>query len=261
MQINDFYVDLADGSVFVRRWQPGDTQRLPLILLHDSLGCVGLWRDFPAALADATQRPVIAYDRLGFGHSSPQKELPPDSFIDDEARLYLPAVAAGLGLERYIIFGHSVGGCMALFAASVADNPCAAIITESAQAFVGEQTMAGIRVAKQGFADPKEFARLEKWHGERARWVLDAWTEKWLSAEFRNWSIESRLASIHCPLLAINGAEDEYCPVEYPQRITQGTRGPTQVAIMTGCGHVPHRQEPDKVLAYIETFLREQGIA
>ena len=260
MQITDHSIDIADGSIYARRWQPHGTTRLPIILLHDSLGSVGLWRDFPAALAHTTHRPVIAYDRLGFGHSTPLHELPPDSFIDDEASIYLPALATALGLTRYILLGHSVGGCMALFAASVATNPCAALITESAQAFVGEQTMAGIRAAKQGFADPQEFARLEKWHGERARWVLDAWTEKWLSTEFRNWSIESRLELINCPLLAINGAEDEYCPIDYPQRITRGTNGPTQVAIMAGCGHVPHRQEPDRVLAHINTFLHEQAI-
>src|SRR5699024_3024138 len=155
MQITDHSIDIADGSIYARRWQPHGTTRLPIILLHDSLGSVGLWRDFPAALAHTTHRPVIAYDRLGFGHSPP-----------------LHALATALGLTRYILLGHSVGGCMALFAASVATNPCAALITESAQAFVGEQTMAGIRAAKQGFADPQEFARLEKWHGERARWVL-----------------------------------------------------------------------------------------
>lgn len=261
MHTTDYHLDIAGGCVFARRWQPANTTRLPIILLHDSLGSVELWRDFPEALATTTNRAVIAYDRLGFGHSSPQQELPPNSFIDDEARIYLPAVAEALGLTCYILFGHSVGGCMTLFAASVADHPCVAIITESAQAFISKQTLDGIRNAKQGFTDQNEFARLEKWHAERARWVLDAWTEKWLSVEFRNWSIESRLDQIRCPLLAIHGENDEYCPIEFPRRITAGTSGPTQMAIMAGCGHVPHRQDQAGVLEHVSVFLRDNAVA
>jgi pimeloyl-ACP methyl ester carboxylesterase len=181
VHVTDSLLPVPGGNVFVRRWSLRRSDFPPIILLHDSLGSVELWRDFPVALANATNREVIAYDRLGFGKSSPRTELPSADFIRDEAETFFPVVRRALGIARFSLFGHSVGAAMALMVAALQGDGCEAVITESAQAFVEPRTLSGIRSAKAEFNDPDQFAKIAKWHGENARWVLDAWTEVWLS--------------------------------------------------------------------------------
>lgn len=259
VSVTDARVAVPGGDLFVRRWEAEPAGRAPIVLLHDSLGCVDLWRDFPAALAAATSRTVFAYDRLGFGQSSPRSGSPSLNFIDEEAALHFPALADALGLDRAILFGHSVGGAMALSIAAHHPDRCKAVITESAQAFVEERTLDGIRTAKAGFADPEAFARLTRWHGERARWVLDAWTETWLAPEFRTWSLNARLGAICCPVLALHGDGDEFGSAAFPRRIADGVAGPARMEILPSCGHVPHREMTAEVLQRARDFLA-QGI-
>lgn len=257
---DEFRIAVAGGDVFVRQWGAGFGGKTPIVLLHDSLGSVDQWRDFPAALASATQRSVIAYDRLGFGQSSPRTERAALSFIGDEATVHFPRLAKSLGLEAYVLFGHSVGGAMALNIAAAAPDRCRAVITESAQAFVEAKTLAGIRQAKADLADAARFSRLSRWHGERSRWVLDAWTEVWLDPEFRAWSLDACLAAIRCPVLAMHGDTDEYGSSAFPRRITGGVRGPSRMEILNACGHVPHREQASDVLRLIADFMAELAI-
>ena len=142
VEIEDFHASTAGGKVFVRHWHAFDCgARTPLILLHDSLGCVELWRDFPQQLAQRLQRPVLAYDRLGFGRSSRRTTIPGPDFIDEEAARDFPALRAALGIDRYVLFGHSVGGGMALAIAAFLRAP-------SLQALeLGEETAAALGVA------------------------------------------------------------------------------------------------------------------
>ena len=148
MQISDILMAVAGGEIFVRRWVVENSDAAPIILLHDSLGCVDLWRDFPEALAQFTKRTVIAYDRLGFGRSSQREGLPSISFIEEEANIYFPAIKQALGIDEFILLGHSVGGGMAITIAATHSQDCQAVITEAAQAFVEERTLIGIRTAK-----------------------------------------------------------------------------------------------------------------
>lgn len=171
MLVSDHWVMSAGGRLFTRVWEPAASQaspRAPLVLLHDSLGCVELWRDFPAELAKATGRKVIAYDRLGFGRSQAQEGKAPLTFIQDEASTAFFAVKEALGLERFGLFGHSVGGEMAVYIAAQFALECVAVVSESAQAFVEEYTRAGVLQARKQFADPAQLARLRQYHGERA---------------------------------------------------------------------------------------------
>ena len=260
VEASDRFVAVPGGEVFVRRWRFDEEDRAPIILLHDSLGSVEQWRGFPEALAAGTGRGVIAYDRLGFGKSTRRAVPMQSTFIDDEARVYLPALADAFGLSEYVLFGHSVGGGMALVAAAMPGNGCVAVITEAAQAFVEERTLTGIREAEKAFADETRFARLEKWHGERARWVLAAWTEVWLSPRFRDWSLDPYLGKVRCPVLAIHGDTDEFGSGEFPRRIAQGVGGPARMELLDDCGHVPHRERQDDVLALVAAFLGENGV-
>ncbi len=255
----EHWVEVPGDILFAREWCPDTPHGAPVVLLHDSLGSVAQWREFPEALAAATGRAVIAYDRLGFGASSQRTEQLTVGFIDDEAEVYLPALVRALGLDAHVLFGHSVGGGMAL-AAAAQDGSCVAVITEAAQAFVEERTLAGIRAAREGFRDAAQFSRLEKWHGDKAGWVLDAWTEVWLSSAFRDWSLDPYLNRVHCPVLAIHGGVDEYGSEAFPRRITQGVSGPARMELLAGCGHVPHRERQSDVLALVQGFLEGHAV-
>jgi pimeloyl-ACP methyl ester carboxylesterase len=255
IDIQDVSVKVPGGSLFVRCWNNGRIDHSPIILLHDSLGCVDLWRDFPIALANATSRPIIEYDRLGFGKSTPRTAPPSFKFIPEEAEVYFPELLRALDINRFVLFGYSVGGGMSLVIASRFREECEAVITESAQSFVEPHTIAGLKAAKKQFSNPAHFARLGKWHGERARWVLDAWLETWLAPEFLNWNLDEHLAGITCPVLAIHGDRDEYGSEEFPRRIVKNVAGPAEMAIMNDCGHMPHREKEAEVLRLTASFL------
>lgn len=252
----DSLTEVPGGRMFVRCWgDPSRDDQTPIVLLHDSLGCVEQWRDFPQQLAQATGRQVLAYDRLGFGRSTPRSDRPSPNFIDEEASTNFPALARALSLDRFVLFGHSVGGAMALVIAARHRAACQAVVTEAAQAFVEPRTLAGITAAKAQFEDPARFQRISKWHGAKARWVLDAWTEVWLSAEFSGWSLGPYLHEITCPVLAIHGELDEYGSEAFPRRITRGVSGPSEMVILPYCGHVPHRERCEEVLRLTAGFL------
>ena len=159
------------GYIHLRRWTPlkaHTTNNIPLILMHDSLGSVDLWRTFPEALCRTTKRPVIAYDRIGFGQSTPQTKPISEDFIASEAETTFSALLNALKIEQFIVFGHSVGGGMASHCAVHFKERCLALITEAAQSFMEEKIRDGIRTASQMFRDDDQFARLVKYHGERA---------------------------------------------------------------------------------------------
>lgn len=256
----DAYLPVPGGEVFVRTWMPSaSSHSIPLVLLHDSLGCVELWREFPARLAERLNRPVIAYDRLGFGRSSPRHELPSPQFIREEAEVQVPALCTALGLAEFVLFGHSVGGGMALLIAATQPTKCQAVITESAQAFVEERTRAGIRAAQALFQQPEQMARLRKYHGDKAEWVLRAWTETWLSPAFDEWTLGPDLPRVRCPVLAIHGDQDEFGSVAFPRFIVEHIGGPAELAVLEGVGHVPHRERPGDVLDRMAIWLASQA--
>ena len=264
VQVSDTWVDYPQGRLFVRSWHAaqhaqGQAGEAPLLLLHDSLGCVELWRDFPAALAQVLGRRVIAYDRLGFGRSDPRGGALAPGFIEEEARLVLPALQRALDFRRFIAFGHSVGGGMAVHCAALHPDDCVALVTESAQAFVEERTRAGIREARLGFQDPDQFGRLVRYHGDKARWVLDAWTETWLGPGFAGWSLDGVLPQVRCPLLALHGEHDEFGSVRHPETLARLAAGAARVEIMAGARHVPHREQPALVLRLVGDFLGAPG--
>ena len=254
----DHRIGTERGTLFARAWAPTDVRRDPgatILLFHDSLGCVDLWRDFPQRLAVATHRSVVAYDRLGFGRSDAHPGRLPVTFIRDEAATVVPRVCETLGLDAIIPFGHSVGGGMAIATGARWPERCAAVVTEAAQTFVEDRTVAGLRAARSDFDRPGQLERLARYHGAKARWVLDAWIETWLSAEFADWRLDDDLRGVRCPTLALHGDRDEYGSARHPERIASLTNGPSRAVILEGCGHVPHREQPTRVLAEVATFL------
>lgn len=262
--VSDHWVAHPQGRLFARIWTPPQNNEAalpeaPIVLFHDSLGCVALWRDFPAALSAATGRQVIAYDRLGFGQSGPREARPSLDFIAEEASVYFPLVRAQLGFDAFIAFGHSVGGGMAVHCAAAFPTQCQGLITESAQAFMEDRTREGIERAKAAFRDEAQFQRLHRHHGDKARWVLQAWTENWLHPDFSSWSLAPVLPQVRCPALVLHGQHDEYGSARHPELIAQRCAGPSQLALLAATGHVPHREQPGAIIARVVAWINAQA--
>ncbi|MGO4701392.1 alpha/beta fold hydrolase [Dyella sp. 2RAB6] len=253
----DFWIATDHGRLYVKHWYPAaeDTAAAPIVLFHDSLGCVAQWRDFPEQLADATGRGVIAYDRLGFGQSDAHPGHLDAGFVETEAHGGFRFLREALRLDCFVAFGHSVGGGMAVACAAAWPEDCAALITESAQAFVEDRTLQGIRAARQAFAEPGQFERLRKYHGDKAAWVLQAWTETWLAPDFAAWNLDAALRQVSCPVLAIHGDQDEFGSPRHPERIASLAAGPVAKHVWEGYGHVPHRENAAAVTALVAAWL------
>lgn len=257
----DSWVETGQGRIFSRCWEPLNRRddlgsRPPIVLFHDSLGCVQLWRTFPAALAEHSGRHVIAYDRLGFGRSDSRTDRLRADFIREEAERFFPLLREQLVFDRFVALGHSVGGAMATNCAAMYASACEALITESAQAFVEDKTRAAIMEAAELFKQSEHFERLERYHGENTRWVLDAWIDTWLSSEFAEWSLKDVLPQVVCPTLAIHGSEDEYGSNVHPEMIARLASGPSQVEIMQDTRHVPHREQEHWVAKRVANFIK-----
>jgi len=255
----DFWVNTEHGCLFATRWRgAGHDDAAPIVLFHDSLGCVALWRDFPQSLAGATGRDVIAYDRLGFGRSDAHPGRLDSGFVRDEARGSFRALREALALDAFVAFGHSVGGGMAVAIAAAYPAQCRALITESAQAFVEERTRQGILDAQRMFAQPSQLDRLVKYHGDKAAWVLSAWIDTWLAPDFAGWNLDEDLRRVRCPVLVLHGDRDEYGSVRHPERIAALSAHST-LHVLDDCGHVPHREQADVVLGLLAPWLSGLG--
>lgn len=258
--VQDIWVEGRGGRLFARVWSPAmATDRAPIILLHDSLGSVELWRGFPAALCAATGRQVVAYDRLGFGKSAPRPGKLALDFVASEAEHDFSAVRRELGIDRFVVFGHSVGGGMAVNCAARLGEACVALITESAQAFVEDRTVEGIEEARELFKDDSQIERLKRYHGDKTRWVLDAWIGSWLHPDFAAWSLAPALPRVKCPTLVIHGIDDEYGSPKHPQQIAEGVGGSARLEIMPDTRHVPHREKEAEVIRMLTDFLAPLG--
>ncbi len=257
MRDEEFVVATASGKIFAKLWGRLDAGggRKPIVLFHDSIGSVELWRDFPEKLAQATDRPVIAYDRLGFGKSDPCSGRLPRDFIRRQARGEFAALRDHLRIGQMILFGHSVGGGMAVAAGATFLEATLAVITVAAQAMVEDRTLEGIRRAQAAFEQPGQMQRLARYHGDKARWALDAWTKTWLSPDFADWTLDEDLRALRCPVLALHGENDEYGSPAQAKRIAELAPGDRQAVILGGCGHTPHREQPEAVLNAVGAFL------
>ena len=253
--VSDHWVDHPQGRIFARQWAPAERSGAAILLLHDSLGCVELWRDFPSLLSTSTSRRVVAYDRLGFGRSDARSDALSVDFIAEEAALFVPRVRRHFDLDRFVVLGHSVGGGMAIELAAQEPAGCDGLVTIAAQAFVEHRTLEGIRAARVQFKDPAQRQRLARYHGDKTDWVLSAWIDRWLDPAFAQWTLQDVLPRVSSPVLALHGEADEFGSTLHPQMIGRLPSGCTTVEILPGGGHVPHREDADRVAALVAAFL------
>ena len=235
-----------------------------LVFLHEGLGSIGQWRGFPLALAQATGLPALVYDRAGYGKSDDPRDPPDPSYLEREAWERLPRVLSACGIEAPILVGHSDGASIALLYASSGPGALLGVVAEAAHVFVEDLTIQGIWRTLHAFETTSLRERLKAHHGDRVDQVFRRWSDLWLSPAFRPWTMIHHLPGIRCPVLAIQGADDEYGTPDQIAAITQGVSGPVQGMVLGGCAHVPHLQAKERVLAEITRFVegirgQEQG--
>ncbi|WDF64348.1 alpha/beta fold hydrolase [Flavobacterium sp. KACC 22763] len=235
----------------------GFENRPTIVFLHDSLGCVELWRDFPKQIAEVSQCNILIYDRLGYGKSDPMPTyVRPLNYLELEADI-LNTILEKLKIENAILFGHSDGGSIALIAASKYPQRIKMVICEAAHIFAEEITLNGIREAVIAYQNTNLPERLQKYHGNKTETIFKAWTETWLSADFRNWNIENLLHEIKSPLLFIQGEKDEYGTLDQVRKTINAVSGKTEKYIIPNVGHTPHKEAPKTVLDKIAAFMAE----
>lgn len=246
----------ADGRALsaMRIASAGVSPGPDLVFLHEGLGSIGQWRDVPAALAQATGRPALVYDRWGYGGSQPFDRALAIGFMHDEARL-LPDILDQAGIERAILVGHSDGGSIALLAAAASGRRIAAVVTLAAHVFVEDETIAGIEAAARAWETADLRQRLAKYHGPNTDSMFRGWRDIWLSPAFRAWNIEDALPRITCPVLAVQGSDDEYGTPRQLAAIKAGVGGPCETWLVPNCAHAPHHQAREPVLARIAAFV------
>ena len=219
-----------------------------IVFLHDSLGCIELWRDFPVKVAAAVQCNLLIYDRWGYGKSDPMPtHVRPVNYLELEAAI-LNELLTELEIEDAILFGHSDGGSIALITAAKHPDKIRAVIAEAAHIFVEEATLNGISVALDLYETTDLRQRLEKYHGTKTETLFKAWTETWKRNDFRDWNIEHLLAGITCPLLFIQGENDEYGSLEQVEKTISHVRGTAEKFIVPNIGHTPHKEDTETVL-------------
>lgn len=228
-----------------------------LVILHDALGSIRQWREFPRALVAATGCAALIYERHGSGFSGPLTEVRSRDYLDHEARDVLPAVLAACGVERPLLVGHSDGATIALLFAAMFPVRPLGVVSIAGHVFVEEVTLQGIRAAQAAYRTTGLRDRLAKYHGDGADALFAGWSDTWLDSDFRTWDITDRLASIRCPVLALQGADDEYGTVRQVEAISRGIDGPGRAWVLADCGHAPHLQSPQEVLDGVARFVDE----
>jgi pimeloyl-ACP methyl ester carboxylesterase len=242
----------VDGRPIEAVEWPGDAALRPLVLLHEGLGSVGLWRDFPSALSAATGRRVLAFSRFGHGRSGPPPRPRTPAFFHEEALDVLPALLPQLDAIDPILVGHSDGGSIALIHAAYHQVTGLALIAP--HVFVEDVTVEEIRRTRELYDAGELRARMARHHDDPDA-AFFGWCDVWLDPAFHEWSIEADARGLTAPALLIQGADDPYGSLAQIDRIAAGVRGPVERLVVEGAGHSPHLEAPEPVLAAIAAFV------
>ena len=249
--MKEAFISINGQSIFTKIYNDKfESDRPTIVFLHEALGSVAQWRDFPQLIADKTGFNVLAYDRLGHGLSESMTQKRKIDYLHHEAWTILPPVLTHFGIQKPILWGHSDGGSIALLYA--ARFPTEAVITEAAHVFVEPITLEGIREA----VTRKDFLieRLTRYHGEKMIDLWNAWADTWLEKSFDVWNIEEYLPNIKCAALIMQGENDAYGTAEQVNRIAKGIGQKAKIVMIPNCGHTPHKEAREIVLKNILKF-------
>ena len=224
-----------------------------LVLLHEGLGSVSMWRDFPQDLAAATGCAVVVYSRYGYGQSDALREPRCVDYMHVEALAVLPELLDKLGVPDPVLVGHSDGGSIALICAAAHDT-VKGLVVMAPHVFVEDLSVRSIAEAKTAFETSDLPQKLGRHHADAAK-TFRGWNDIWLHPGFRNWNIEDVLPRITCPMLAIQGFDDEYGTMAQLEAIAAQTGGPIELLRLAACRHSPHRDQPEVVIEAISRFI------
>ncbi|MCP4224048.1 MAG: alpha/beta hydrolase [Actinomycetia bacterium] len=232
----------------------GSSLRLPLVLLHEGLGSISAWGSFPQGLADASGRRVLAYDRAGYGRSGPKPGPWPAEFMHHEAA-GLAAVMASESLDRVVLVGHSDGATISLLYPSQApagSTEVAGIVSLSAHVMVEEVNVEAIETLRATYREGLDDALAH--HHDDADTLFETWSDVWVSDRFRPWTIDEELATVSCPVLAVQGEADGYGTMTQIDRLVAAVSGPTERVGLAGVDHWPHKEARQEVLDLVTRF-------
>ncbi len=228
-----------------------------VVFLHEGLGSVAMWKDFPQRFCEVNGLRGLVYSRYAYGRSTPRPHDEPfrPDYLHREARDVLPALLDAVGVERAWLFGHSDGGSIALLAAAMHPARVQGIVVMAPHCFVEEVSLTGIAAARVAYREQGLRERLAKYHDDvdSAFW---AWNGAWLDPAFADWNIEAALDAIACPVLAVQGVDDEYGTLEQI-RVIRRRRPATRLLELPHCGHSPHRDQPEVLIATAGAFIRD----
>ena len=254
---DNLYVSVQGHNLEVQRIRGRGGQAPELMFLHEGLGSVSHWRDFPAHVADTTGFHVTVYSRYGCGNSDLLTEVRGVGYMHDEALLALPELFAQLEIKNPILVGHSDGASIALIYAGAHDR-VRGLVLLAPHVFVEDLSVASIAEAKKGFETTNLPEKLARHHRDAAR-TFWGWNDIWLHPDFRLWNIEEFLPRITCPILAIQGLEDQYGTMAQVQAIARQSGGPVEILPLAKCRHSPQRDQADATLAAIAKFVKQIG--
>jgi pimeloyl-ACP methyl ester carboxylesterase len=236
-------------------WGPGPDRAPTLVLLHEGLGCVALWRDFPEALVAATGCGVFAWSRFGYGGSDPVTLPRPMSYMHDEALTVLPRVLDAAGVRRAVVIGHSDGGSIAaIHAGAVRDPRVCGLVLIAAHFLVEELNIASIAAIKASYEEGDLRQRLARYHRD-IDVAFRGWNDAWLDPRFRAFDITEHVSRIRVPILALQGSEDPYGTAEQLRVLERVAHCPVETRLIAGARHAPHLEAKDATLAAIVPFV------
>lgn len=251
------FVDVGAARLEVERIDVGRRDVATIVMLHEGLGSVAMWKDFPHRVAHAAGRDVLVYSRAGYGRSSPAALPYGVRYMHDEALAVLPRLLDACGVERPILFGHSDGASIALIHAGAQPRPVTGLVLMAPHVFVEDVSIASIAAAKTAWRATDLRERLARYHDDVDA-AFTGWNDIWLDPAFRAWDIAAEVRDVHRPILAIQGEDDEYGTMEQVERIAR-LASDVDVVKLADCRHAPHRDQPDAVLEALVRFVDRLG--
>ncbi|HET9339043.1 MAG TPA: alpha/beta hydrolase [Casimicrobiaceae bacterium] len=247
------FVDVGAARLEVERIDVGRRDAPTIVMLHEGLGSVAMWKDFPHRVAHAANRDVLAYSRAGYGRSSPAA-LPYDvRYMHDEALVALPRLLDACAVERPILLGHSDGATIALIHAGASGRPVTGLALMAPHVFVEDVSIASIAQAKVAWRTTDLRARLARYHDDVDA-AFTGWNDIWLDPAFRAFDIAGEVRAVRCPVLAIQGEDDEYGTMAQIERIAR-LAPDVDLVRLADCRHSPHRDQPEAVLEALVRFV------